>query len=110
MGMRQNVKLTYSEGAPIYVYSHWGGGEDPNNSPLAEKVRAALARNQRWDDESYLARIIMAEIIRDDLDDETGYGLAPYEIDPEFPTIEVNLPEQTINGVTFQKFVSLYHD
>src|ERR1700677_306901 len=98
MGMRQNVELNYSEGQPIYIYSHWDGEEDVNDSPLAHKVRAALKRHERWHDESYLARIIMAEIIRDGLDDEAGYGLAPYLMDVEFPTITVDLKAQTVNG------------
>jgi hypothetical protein len=106
MGMRQNVKLSYQEGAPVYIYSHWDGGEDRNESPLADKVRTALSREQRWDDESYLARIIVSEIIRDHLDSETGYGIAPYECDPEFPTIDVDLAKCTVNGIAFDKFIS----
>lgn len=109
MGMRQNVRLNYSEGAPVYFYSHWDGGDDRNDSPLANKVRAALARRERWDDESYLARIIFSEIIKDEIESETGYGIAPYPIDEEFPTIEVDLSKRTINGIEFDKFVNLYY-
>lgn len=108
MGMRQNVRLSYSEGQPIYVYSHWDGDKDINGSPLANKVRRALKRHQRWDDESYLARIIIAEIIRDSIDDEAGYGVAPYEGDDNFPTIEVDLVAKTVNGHSFESFIALY--
>lgn len=111
MGMRQNIKLVYPHGedfegkepSNIYLYSHWGG--DEGDSPLKQDLRRALSRGQRWDDEAYLARIIMAEVIRENLDDETGFGLAPYEIDPEFPTIVVDLDAQTVDGVPFDKFI-----
>ena len=107
MGMRQNKRLDYSEGTPIYIYSHWDGDEDVNLSPLAQRVRTALARKERWGDESYLARIVMAEVIRGALDEESGYRLAPYETDPEYPTIIVDLKAQTVNGISFDKFVSM---
>lgn len=106
--MRQNVKLHYEQDEPVYVYSHWKGGDDRNDRPLANDVRRALARQERWSDESYLARIIISEIIKDDIEGETGYGIAPYPVDEEFPTIEVNFPEQTVNGIPYDKFVSLY--
>ena len=105
MGMRQNVKLTYSEGAPVYVYSHWDGEDDRNNSPLAHKVRSAIARRERWDDESYLARIIISEILKKEIDGEIGYGIAPYEIDPDFPTIEVDLERKQVNGIPYERFI-----
>jgi hypothetical protein len=108
MGMRQNIQLNYHDGNNVYIYSHWDGGEDPNKSPLANKVRTALARNQRWDDESYLARIIMSEVIREELDAESGYGLAPYDVDPEYPTIVVDLKNRTVNDIPYDKFVRLY--
>lgn len=104
--MRQNIKLEYSQGEPIYIYSHWDGDEDVNTSPLAKMVRKALKRKERWDDESYLARIIMSEVIRESLDSETGYGLQPYEVDPEFPTIVVDLVAKTVNGLSYDKFIN----
>lgn len=106
--MRQNVKMTYSEGAPVYLYSHWDGDEDVNRSPLAQKLRKALARKERWDDESYLARIIISEVIKEDIDGETGYGIQPYPIDQEFPDIEVNLVKKTVNDIPYEKWISLY--
>lgn len=120
MGMRQNIKLVYStsivdepsnrnanERDCIYIYSHWGGNETLESSELANRLHRALARRERWDDESYLARIIVSEVLRGDLDSATGYGIAPYEVGPEFPTITVDLANQTINGMTFEQFVAL---
>lgn len=108
--MRQNIKMNYSEGSPIYIYSHWGGNEPMEKSELALQLAEALRRKERWDDESYLARIIMAEVLREHLDDETGFGLSPYEIDPEFPTITVDLTKNTVafgkgEAMTFDEFI-----
>jgi hypothetical protein len=108
MGMRQNIELNYGDAGKIYLYSHWSGGDDINNSPLAQVLRKALARKQRWDDHSYLARIIVSELIREDIDSETGYGIAPYPIDEEYPTIVVDLENQTVNGTPYEKWITLY--
>lgn len=109
MGMRRNIALQY-QGEPktkdedsnvIYLYTHWDaeGLEDT----LAHTLDRARSR---WDDESYLARIIFTDVTARVGDELTGYGLAPYEIDPEFPTLWVNLKEQTVNGVPYEDFIS----
>ena len=107
MGMRQNVAIKYSDGNKIYFYSHWDGESNRNTSPLADKVRTALNRKLRWDDESYLARIIFCEIVKEHIDEETGFGIQPYEVDPEFPTIEIDMAKQTVNGLPFQRFIDI---
>lgn len=103
--MRQNVGLKYSNHKnKIYIYSHWDG--DKGMSPLKKMVQRAIARKQRWYDESYLARIITSEILSKDIDGETGYGIAPYPSDEEYPTIKVDLEKQTVDGVSFDKFIN----
>lgn len=104
MGMRQNIELTYSDGNKIYLYSHWGG--DELGKGLDTIVKKALARHERWDDEAYLARIIFSELVKNEIDSETGYGLAPYPIYDEYPLIKVNLSNKTVNEVPFQDFIN----
>ena len=101
MGMRRNIELDYGKlNSKIYFYTHWGA------EGLEDSLRAALIRGRaRWNDPEYLARIIFSEMIRDEVLQETGYGIAPYEMDPEFPTIEVNLIKQTVNGKPFAEFL-----
>jgi hypothetical protein len=113
MGMRRNIKLVYKELIPvfnnfgshkrseIYFYTHWGA------EGLEDTLRAALIRGkERWDDESYLARIIFSEMVREDVDGTTGYGIAPYERDDEFPTITVDMLKKSVDGVPFETFIT----
>lgn len=71
MGDRRNVIVKdRSGGVGVALYTHWGGTE------LPEVLRKALARRQRWSDGAYLARIIFSEMVREDIDGETGYGIS----------------------------------
>ena len=90
MGNRRNIRLVYSDGNEIFLYTHWGAYQMPH------QLRDVLARRERWDDEAYLARMIFSRIVKDDVDGESGFGIAPYEIDPENPTITVFLESQEI--------------
>jgi hypothetical protein len=98
--MRRNIALNYGEQTKIYFYTHWDA------EFLDDILRVALLRGRdRWDDPSYLARIIFCEMIRNSVLEDTGYGIAPYPIDPEFPTIEVDLRKETVDGKPFDQFV-----
>ncbi len=106
MGDRGNIKIEYQEQGEIYFYTHWGGSE------LEETLKAALKRGKgRWNDESYLARIIFSEMIRDNVGDVTGYGIAPYLVDNENPVLIVNMKNYTVRVdgedkiTTFEEFV-----
>lgn len=106
MGMRQNIKIDYQKEQDekpksIYFYTHWDG-----NGPLKKKLKNALIRGkERWFDESYLARIIFSEIIREDIDGLTNYGIAPYETDPEYPTIIIDMEKLTVDDIPFEEFI-----
>jgi len=81
MGDRNNIKITYSNGQSVYLYSHWGG------SQLREIVSSALETSGRVTDESYFARVLFSKMIVSggtrDIDSETGYGIAPYVVDQD---------------------------
>lgn len=115
--MRQTVELQFGtksdkpeQQGSVFIYSHWGGGDDINNSPLAQQIRSALERRERWGDESYLARILFSEIIKDDIESDAGYGLCPsaWYCDEEFPRIVVDLSAETVNSIPFERWVTLY--
>lgn len=118
MGMRQNIKLVYipqdiektiTEKA-IYIYSHWGGGFEYRDSSLADAIVRALGKHERWDDPEYLARMIFSEVVKEDVNGNTGFGLAPYEMDSNFNTIEIDLQGKMIDGWTYQQFIDGYLD
>src|SRR5205085_2759543 len=98
MGMRRNIELDYGGEVKIYLYTHWGAEH------LEDVLRDALIRGRfRWSDPEYLARIIFSEMTRYEVLDTDGYGIAPYIMDDEFPTIEVDLRKQTVAGVPFDE-------
>lgn len=66
MGTRAQVFIK-DEG--VYLYQHWDG------DGLFEIVQNAIAKKDRWGDSEYLARIIFCEMVQDDIDGSTGYGI-----------------------------------
>lgn len=99
MGMRRNIECVYSEGS-VFFYTHWGA------ESLKEELKNALVRGKgRWGDDPYLARIIFSEMVKGDIDGLTGYGIAPYVMDDEYPTIKVDLRKQTVNGTSFEEYI-----
>lgn len=104
MGNRANIQIKYSEGNDIFFYSHWSGRDVDNI------VQSALLRGKsRWDDESYLARIIFVDLIRDDVFDLIGNGISPYEIEAGSPKCIVDMPSQKVIDTygkqwTFEEF------
>jgi hypothetical protein len=100
MGDRRNIELKYSTGESIYLYTHWCGSDLPNT------LASALDRGRdRWSDESYLARVIFSEMVKRDVLGVTGYGIAPYEIDPQSPTLVVDLKGMTVNSVGYEYYL-----
>lgn len=100
MGVRTDVRLHYSNGQTINIYSHWYDVDT-----LKYVVKGVLKRKERWDDESYLARMIFSAIIKDDIDSATGYGLAPYDMGDR--GFDIYLPEQKVDDIPFDMFIEL---
>lgn len=59
-----------ADDTPIYLYSHWGGGD--RVPTMAAAIEAARSR---WDDPSYATRIAVSHIVGDAWRGETGFGL-----------------------------------
>lgn len=133
MGARQVMQLQYSkpramaldnagtmpetepELQSIYLYTHWGGEDDVNRCELAEAVRGAIryckeTGDDRTDDETYFARMIVSRLFANDLTNTTGYGIGPNpdEFEEEYPRVVVDLAAKTVNGIAYEKFYSLY--
>jgi hypothetical protein len=85
MGERTNVKvITEPDGRGVFFYSHDGG---PEATPIA--VQRALARHVRWDDPSYLARIIFDTLSDGCQGSEYGFGISAEMHNNEWPIIVV---------------------
>lgn len=91
MGDRANIVVQYGDGQRIFLYSHWSGTEMP------EILRQGLLRGKpRWSDESYLARILFCEMVQGSVLDVTGYGIAPYPCDNDYPLLLVDPKKQQV--------------
>jgi hypothetical protein len=64
MGDRGQVKIN-----GVFLYTHYGATD------LVDDVKRAIAKNWRWSDKEYLARIIFNEMQNGDYDTETGFGI-----------------------------------
>ena len=100
--MRRHVALKYDEDHDkIYLYTHWGAVE--LHYILGKSLNRARSR---WDDTTYLARIIFTDMTEGVGDDLTGYGLSPFVTDDEYPTLEVDLQNRKVNDVSYDDFIS----
>lgn len=96
MGDRANVYVHHGAQPGVYLYTHWEGSE------LPQTVVSALQRGRpRWDDDAYLARIIFSEMIRDDIDGETGYGISAYPPDGDDRIVDVDTESQTVRLIGY---------
>ncbi|MBA7623560.1 hypothetical protein ES703_30957 [subsurface metagenome] len=104
MGDRGQVLMVDEK---VYLYTHW------NATELAETVRRALARRQRWSDSEYLARIIFCEMVGDDVKGETGFGIGTGRHGDIWREVSVDCEKQIVTikdrdeskEYTFEKFI-----
>lgn len=107
MGDRRNVQFKMQP-ADVFLYTHWGGSE------LPQTVAQALKRGERrWNDESYLCRIVFSQMIASEVMDETGYGISSWPAgDAEYPPVVVDCDKQmvSVGGMswTFPQFVEKF--
>lgn len=89
MGDRANIVLKQNNQA-IYLYTHWSGYE------LPETLRKGLVKGRsRWDDETYLGRVLFQEMIGTD-NGVTGFGIGVYPPDNEYPYLVVDSANQMV--------------
>ena len=77
----------------VYLYTHWGAGQLPGI------VKRALAKKWRWDDPSYLARIIFDVMTEGSRDEETGFGISTSPAGDAWRLVEVDCAEQVVRVV-----------
>lgn len=90
MGDRGNIVIQERRGKRVYFYTHWRGSE------IRDVVKTALERRQRWNDHSYLARIVFCTLIAGDTDGETGFGISTGICDNSHPILVLDVPSQNV--------------
>ena len=111
MGDRVVYTIRQDKDLSVNLYSHWGGSD--RFESLANALRAA---QPRWSDTSYATRIIVSQLIGDQWESETGFGLwASNEAGGyggDHPDIIIDLVNNTVQdetGIhTFEQFIN-YH-
>jgi hypothetical protein len=119
MGDRGNIcvrQRSYPGELPahVWLYAHSGGRD------LPVTLRTALRRKQRWDDETYLARIIFCMMLGS-ASDLSGFGISTRMTDNQCPILLVDCRKKTVSvcepdallspsrTVTFDEYVAMSH-
>jgi hypothetical protein len=98
MGDRGNIAIQERDGKRVYFYGHWSG------DVLPKIVHDALARRQRWDDATYLARIIFCTMIKGQEAGESGFGISTEIGDNEYPVLVVDCQNQEVFAETAGRY------
>jgi hypothetical protein len=93
MGDRANFGFVQPNGNTIVLYGHWAG-----HQMLGRLADAVIAARPRWNDTAYATRIAVSQLIKDDWNSETGWGLHVNEIaDNEHKIAIVDFSQQTFS-------------
>ena len=93
MGDRANFGFVQPNGNTIVLYGHWAG-----HQMLANLAEAVFKARARWGDSSYATRIAISQMVADDWNSETGWGLHVNEIgDNEHKIAIVDFNQQTFS-------------
>ena len=93
MGDRANFGFVQPNGQTIVLYGHWAG-----HQMLGKLADAVIAARPRWNDSSYATRIAISNIIGDQWNMETGWGLYVNEIgDNEHKIAIIDWDQQTFS-------------
>ena len=93
MGARANI-VSRSGNEQVVMYSHWDGQE------IVEIARRGIEKAVdagRGDDWQYFNRILFCELIKNDVDGSTGFGLSQEVHDGGDGLVEINLDSQTVS-------------
>jgi hypothetical protein len=107
MGDRRQIKFIF-DNVILWFYTHWNGYSLP-----LELQNAISFAKERWGDSPYLFRILISRLSQESINETTGCGLAPYEMDSEYLDFVVNINKQTINypkwenELSFEEFIKL---
>jgi hypothetical protein len=92
MGDRGNIVVRQGKTNrdDVWFYTHWSGYN------IEDVAREALARRLRWDDTSYLARIVFDTLTKGEQGEETGFGISTGITDNEHDIVVIDVPNQRV--------------
>ena len=90
MGTRAQC-LIKQEG--VYLYQHWDGGDLMNT--VVKAVNSPNGKGRHSDPE-YLARIIFCQMVKNNIDGETGYGIGTEQHSDIAYLVTVDCDKRTI--------------
>jgi hypothetical protein len=93
MGDRANFGFVQPNGNTIVLYGHWAG-----DGMLGQLADAVIKARPRWNDPAYATRIAISQLVGDQWNSETGWGLHVNEIsDNEHKIAIVDWEQQTFS-------------
>jgi len=93
MGDRANFGFVQPNGNTVVLYGHWAGYQ-----MLGRLADAVIAARPRWNDSSYATRIAISQLVADQWNMETGWGLYVNEIgDNEHKIAIIDWEQQTFS-------------
>lgn len=90
MGNRANIVIFDGEGRRVYLYGHWMGAD------YVRFARDALAKEWRWTQAPYLARIVFDVMTDGFHGEELGFGISTSAPDNEHPICVLDVPAQVV--------------
>ncbi len=93
MGDRANFGFVQPNGNTVVLYGHWAGYQ-----MLGRLADAVIAARPRWNDSSYATRIAISQLVADQWNMETGWGIYVNEIgDNEHKIAIIDWDQQTFS-------------
>ncbi len=93
MGDRANFVFVDNKGDSIVLYGHWAG-----HNMLANLADAVAKARPRWNDTTYATRIAISQLVGDQWNMETGWGLSVNSIsDNEHRIPVIDFGQQTFS-------------
>lgn len=108
MGARTTWAVKTETGdAVVWLYSHWGG-----EGKFIDTMNALAKAQPRWSDSTYGARIFISQIIGNDWDSETGFGITTGTLAqiPFEESYELVVVDFTTNTITYGTFTSSFEE
>jgi hypothetical protein len=91
---RANVLVKDDADPGVFLYTHSGGRR------LPVLVQLVLKKKQRWDQASYLARMVFSAMVLGSLKWDAGFGISSVLTDNNYPVIVLDTSTRTVSYIS----------